>query len=268
MKNILILAICLFLTIEMHAQGLVFNKKEGTYKNGDVLIANLIDIKIKGQGYKNYALLNPQNDTLIKFEFDKMPDILGGQDLQFYRGYIVKDKIAFTRPLFTGMLNTFREVGEELLAAQLFDNTGGWLSTNAMNYAQQKNLPIEDNWMHKQDSIKAQLNTQTELVERNKNKAITVNYLGKIGQGDVVIGYWEKISVKNGISEMLFLFRNIKGQIVAASWVNISTIPNAYIFVNGERKKDDDRAFSFPFGGAPEAYAQAVAAHLVHLKLL
>jgi hypothetical protein len=166
------------------------------------------------------------------------------------------------------MLNTFREVGEELLAAQLFDNTGVWLSTNAMNYAQQKNLPIEENWMHKQDSIKAQLNTQTELVERNKNKAITVNYLGKIGQGDVVIGYWEKISVKNGISEMLFLFRNIKGQIVAASWVNISTIPNAYIFVNGERKKDDDRAFSFPFGGAPEAYAQAVAAHLVHLKLL
>lgn len=123
MKNILLLTICLFLTIEMHAQGIVFNKKDGTYKNGDALIANLIDIKIKGQGYKNYALLNPQNDTLIKFEFDKMPDILGGQDLQFYRGYIVKDKIVFTRPLFTGMLNTFREVGEELLAAQLFDNT-------------------------------------------------------------------------------------------------------------------------------------------------
>lgn len=267
MKNILLLAICLGFT-SLNAQTIQFNKKDGSFRNGEVLVATLMDIKIKGQGYKNYALLSASNDTLVKYEFDKMPDILGGQDQLFYHGYLVKDKIEFTRPIFTGMLNTFREVGEELLNAQLLDPSGTWNATNALAYAQAKNVDMVANWKQSQDSIASLLNTNTELVERNKNKAITVNYLGKIGQGDVVIGYWEKLSVKNGISEMLFLFRNIKGQIVAASWVNISTIPNAYIFVNGARKKDDDRAFSFPFGGTPEAYAQAVAAHLVHLKLL
>ena len=267
MKNILLLMICLGLS-SLNAQTIQFSKKDGSFKNGDASVATLMDIKIKGQGYKNYVLLSASNDTLMKYEFDKMPDILGGQDQLFYNGYLVKDKIEFTRPIFTGMLNTFREVGEELLNAQLIDQNGTWNATNALAYAKTKNVDIVANWKHSQDSIASLLNTNTELVERNKNKPITVNYLGKIGQGDVVIGYWEKLSVKNGISEMLFLFRNIKGQIVAASWVNISTIPNAYIFVNGERKKDDDKAFSFPFGGTPEPYAQAVAAHLVQLKLL
>ena len=242
--------------------------KKGVILNGDQPVARIEDVKVKGQGLKNYVVLGNAGDTLIHYTLRQASDTLGSAAMKWYEVRMPQAGIQFTRPPFTAMFNTNREIGEELIRELLIMPDGTLSSEGARTYAEAFPLSIPDLFQRRQDSLVQLISRSAPPIERDRSKAITANELGKIGQGNTVIGYWEVHSQREPISTLTFIFKNLQGGIVSVNHATISGIPNAYIFVNGVRSKETNSAFSYPPGSDQIAYVQKVAQWLVRKGLL
>ena len=232
---------CLF----TNAQDISFNKKNGEFKAGDVLVARLESEKVKSIG-KNYILKDASGaHELIAYRLHSWQDTFGGPTEYYYSIHSTPFGFEAFRPNFTGSLNTFKEVGEHIIEKGLLQPDGKLSEANTKAYFQAqvsegKNYPQAH--LVRNDSLMKLVNVPAEPVERDMRKAIIANQYGKIGQGNVVIGSWEYLETPakafNETATHLFVIRNINGGIVSVSWIELSGA-HTYVFKNGVRSREN-----------------------------
>lgn len=225
------------------AQKMEFNKKNGEIEADGKVIAVLEDEKVKGIG-KNFILKDATGENeLLKYTIYSWQDTFAGETEYYYKVEARQLGYEAYRPNFTGMINTFKEVGEHIIEKNLL-NADGTLNDVAakgyfMSYAKQ--YPYDQWHARINDSLLALVSIPAQPVERDRMKPFTANEFGKIGQGNTVIGTWEYLEKEsegfNKSATHLFVIRNMNGGIVCISWIEISGA-HTYMFKDGVRTKE------------------------------
>jgi len=229
----------------VRAQDLNFDKKSGEFTNGTTVIAKLEDEKNRSQGGKNYFIKDSSDQTeLLAFILHKFEDTMGSASVYYYEMRCTPLNLSAYRPNFTGMLNTFKEVGEMVLAKNLIQPDAKINESNMRSYFAAATSDMGDYpkiLKAKNDSMEALVNIDAPPVERDMRKPVTANEYGKIGQGNTVIGNWEFIENKGtGINSSTYLFRikNLAGGIICISWISLSGA-HTYTYKGGARSQEN-----------------------------
>jgi hypothetical protein len=240
----LVLLICL-MALRVAGQDISFNKKSGEFRVDDKVIAKLEDEKVKPLGGKNFYLKDAAGQkTLLSYTLSRWEDTLGRGSTYYYFMQSAPLGLSAYRPNFSGMMNTFREVGEHIVAKNLLQPDGSINEPAMKEYfaaatADMGDYPARVAAM--QDSMIALTNIPAAPVERDMRREVTANQYGKIGQGNTVIGTWEMLESKSpGVgssTDYQFRIKNMKGGIVCISWIRISGA-HTYLFANGARSED------------------------------
>lgn len=240
-----IIFICL-LAGKAGAQEISFDKKSGEFSAAGKVIAKLEDEKVKKYWGKNFFVKDAAGTEILAYTLYRWDDTLGGGSTFYYAMRCTPLDLAGFRPNFTGMLNTFREVGELVVAKNLLLPDGKINEPAMRAYFAAANAETGD-YLRTisllQDSMIRLTMIPSAIPERDMRRPIVANEYGKIGQGNTVIGTWEVITNKPsgtpGASPTYhFVIKNPAGGIVGISWLEISG-SHTYLFKNGVRSKDD-----------------------------
>lgn len=245
MKVVISFLLLCFLNTKTFAQDITFNKKSGEFTTAaGAVIAKLTDEKVKSINSKNYFLMDASGQTeLMAFLGGRFDDTMGGPSLYYYTARSNAQGLLAYRPNFTGMLNTFKEIGE-MIVANNFLMPDGKLNDEKVKayftemYAQNGNYPQK--FAATNDSMMKLINIPAEPIERDMRKNLLVNEFGKIGQGNVAIGTWEyhEQTVGNFNNKThVFFIKNSAGGIVCISWIELSGA-HTYVYKNGLRSNE------------------------------
>lgn len=272
---------CLVLTTSVVAQDITFNKKNGEYKLGQTVIARLATEKVTSIE-RNYILTTPDENTeLLRYELQSWQDTFGSKKVFWYEVKAKDPGYQVARPNFTGSMNTFNEVGEHILSHHLLQADGSLSPETIKEYFQQ-NLQQHGDYRPRHlrinDSLMQLVAIPADLMERDMRKGITANASGKIGQGNVVIGYWELVtgedkSLFKPEATYLFELKNTNGGIVCVAWIEISGA-RIFTFKDGirspERRQGIDLTGLNPVSTiqGQQAFVATLARQLVKAGLL
>ncbi|RQO29969.1 hypothetical protein DBR32_13730 [Taibaiella sp. KBW10] len=270
----------LFLCSNSYAQEISFDKKSGNFQSEGKSIALLKSEKVKSIG-KSYFVMDPTGvKPLLSYQLQSFEDTFGSQTVYYYTIEAPEQGYKAYRPNFTETMNTFKEVGDHVTKENLLTATGALNETVLKAYFEKNvaaNIDYPSRHAAINDSLMKLVNVPADPVDRDKRKAITANEYGKIGQGNVVIGYWELVVGQNtGFNagkNYEFLIRNINGGIICVSWVELSGA-HTYAFKNGMRSQEkwqvldlvNKNPLDTPLG--QQNYAIYLASNLIRMGLL
>jgi hypothetical protein len=230
-----------------YGQDINFEKKSGEFSTSNGVIAKLTDEKVKAVNGKNYYIMDATGQKeLIGFVINRFQDTLGGSSVYYFAARCTALGLTAYRPNFTGMLSTYREIGEMVvLGKKLLKPDGTLDEANVKSYfesMQAENGNMQKKFSAINDSLSKLINIPAAPIERNKNKEVIANEFGKIGQGNVAIGTWEFIEStgEDAFKTKTYHFRikNSAGGIICISWIELSGA-HTYIYKNGVRSAEN-----------------------------
>ena len=278
-KYFILVFVLLFLPGFSRAQQITFDKKSGNFQSEGKAVANLSSEKVKGIGKSYFVKDAAGTKTLLAYELHSFEDTIGSATVYYYSIEAPEQGYKTHRPNFTS-LNTFKEVGEHVLEEQLLQADGSLNADKLKAYFEAnstKNIDYPSRHAFINDSIMKLVNVPATLAERDMRKPIIANEYGKIGQDNVVIGFWELVEGVNDdfnkSKNYKFIIRNLNGGIVCVSWIRLSG-SHTYAFKNGMRTREswqgldlvNNNPISTP--GGQQAYAAALAQNLTRMRLL
>jgi hypothetical protein len=261
------------------AQQITFDKKSGNFQADGKVIANLSSEKVKSIGKSYYVKDAAGTKTLLSYELHSFEDTFGSATVYYYSIEAPEPGYKAYRPNFTSM-NTFKEVGELVVAENLLQADGSLNSEKVKAYFEEnssKNIDYPSRHAFINDSLMKLVNIPSTPAERDMRKPIIANEYGKIGQDNVVIGFWELVEGVNDdfnhSKNYKFIIRNLNGGIVCVSWIRLSG-SHTYAFKNGMRTREswqgldlvNNNPISSP--GGQQGYAAALAQNLIRMGLL
>ncbi|MEZ5046909.1 MAG: hypothetical protein R2831_07945 [Chitinophagaceae bacterium] len=270
------------LSLAGFSQQIEFNKKSGEFSCEGKPVAKLISEKLKGAVGKNYIVTNmDQSKELIRYNIYNFVDTFGGTNEWYYTSELKTEGLNFYHDNFNSMLNTFREVGEHVVAINVLNCDGSINAEVANVYAQnsmQEYGDLGEKYKSINDSLIIQTTGDMSVVSRNKKASIELNDFGKIGQDNKVIGSWQLLvktipGVGSGTKEYTFLLKNANNVIVAVSKIELGGA-TTYYFNNGASSKPDKKVLDIinnnPISNetAKKAYIQNLAYNLIKKELL
>lgn len=261
------------------AQKMTFDKKSGDFQADGKAIANLSSEKVKSIGKSYYIKDVTGSKTLLAYELHSFEDTFGSATVYYYSIEAPEQGYKTYRPNFAG-LNTFKEVGEHVLSSKLLLADGNLDAATLKAYFEEnssKNIDYPSRHAFINDSLMKLVNVPANKADRDMRKGITANEYGKVGQDNVVIGYWELVEGTNddfnSSKNYKFLIRNLNGGIICVAWIKLSGA-HIYVFKDGQRSNEswqgldliNNNPLSSP--AAQQGYAVYLAQNLVRMGLL
>lgn len=275
----LILVVVMLLLPGLSEAQVKFDKKSGGFQADGKTVAVLSSEKVKGVG-KNFLVKDAtESKTLLAYNLQVFQDTIGSATVYYYSVEAPELGYKAYLPNFSS-LNVFKEVGEHVMDANLLQSDGALNTATVKAYFENniaKNIDYPSRHAFINDSLMKLINVPADKAERDMRKAITANEYGKIGQANVVIGYWELVeglnNTFNNSKNYKFIIRNLNGGIICVSWIELSGA-HTYVFKNGLRSREDwkvldlvnNNPLSSPAG--QQSYAIYLAQNLVRMGLL
>lgn len=218
-KILFLLAAFTAIGLTSNAQQIEYNKKKNKFMVGDTPIAQIDSRKDNGWGFsRSFFLQDMQAVNMISFLSESHKDTLFNDFHEWYRVEIPTFNLNFQIPSGTE-LNAEKYFAKLISENELLGADGKLKEDRCKAFAAKNVFDFKTPYERYNDSLKKMLTVEKVIVDRKHNKPVFADRFGKIGQGEVVIGSWDIVSIPSNlfgnVPTKYYLIKNINGGIIA-----------------------------------------------------